>query len=446
MLIFLFLHLGKRKPRKCVRSLRSKKRDEGNDIKCSATIKKEDHEDNVDVKADSGKVDSNDAKDVISKETDTGACSEEMGNLEPHEMDSDHVNEADDNHNDNNDGDDNEDDNNDDNDYDDKDESEDMNAEDGISAKRRKFDYRIAVAKSGVYQCDVCLENFQSWKDVMKHHKVEHTAKKHFPCPECGKFFTSKGGWRAHNSVMHNKFTERSLTCKFCGEVFLRSPRYTSHLEKCQKEYTFHCEICDKYFRSWDSLDTHKLVEHSSEEVLTQLKCSTCEEVFGSKNAREKHEECHKNPNNQCNECQKWFLSPEACEKHKRSHGPYPSRTEMTCQYCNKTFVHRKAFMTHLELHRDTKLSQKFECQICGKQCKTQTTYNAHKKLHLPDEEKPYHCDICGKGFVTNRGKDIHQMTHSDEKFVFCEFCGEGYKEQRHLKVSISVTTFLNSQ
>ena len=304
------------------------------------------------------------------------------------------------------------------------------------SVQKKKRNFIECKTKLGSFQCDVCLETFPTYLKILKHHKEEHTSKKHFPCPECGKVFTSKGGWISHSTLVHSKFSERSLNCEWCGQQFLEAQRYRAHVKNCKKTYTFKCDTCGKFFRSLDAVETHKLLEHSAKDVITKLKCNICEEVFGTENAREKHEQCHKDPNNQCNECHKWFLSPEACERHKKSHDPNTSRKEMMCQYCNRIFIQRKAFIRHVELHKDTKLSEKFECPVCGKQCKSQHTYKIHKMLHLPNEEKPHKCHICGKGFVTRKGLGIHVMTHSDKKYVFCEFCGEGYKEQRHLNVS----------
>lgn len=43
--------------------------------------------------------------------------------------------------------------------------------------------------------------------------------------------------------------------------------------------------------------------------------------------------------------------------------------------------------------------------------CKDKKQLSSHKLIvHRTDAEKPYHCNLCGKGFVARNKVDIHMM------------------------------------
>ena len=263
---------------------------------------------------------------------------------------------------------------------------------------------------TGLYQCDVCFDKFPSNKEVRHHHNSEHTCKKNFPCLYCSKVCTSKKMWHFHNVRKHKKFTTNTQTCKWCGDVYPTNIGYKAHIEKCQKVYIFNCVKCGKFFITPDALDTHNLAVHSSEDALIKLKCSTCDEVFGSENARENHEECLKDPNNRFNECNQWFLSTDESEMHKTSHNPINVSTK--CM---------------------------FECSKCGKQFKTLKGYNAHKILHLKMEKELYKCHVCGKQFKNLAGYKGHQICHvkkGNEHYI-CHVCERGFTSQSNLNKHI---------
>ena len=301
-----------------------------------------------------------------------------------------------------------------------------------VSMIKRSRKVFLCDPNSGLYQCDICLVKFPSFKEVRHHHHSEHTTKRHFPCLDCGKVSTSNISWHFHNVRKHKKFTTETQTCKWCGDVYPTIKRYyEAHIEKCQKIYIFNCEKCGKFFKKQAALDKHNRTEHYSD-VLAKRTCSTCGAVFVSENAREKHEECHKDPNNQCNECHKWFLSPEACERHKKSHNPNASTKCMlkTEKELNKCQVYEKGFTSQSKLDDHVKGHFTYEatlykCEVCNRRFSSKVMLGVHLKRHFPSAETPYKCETCEKKFVSKAMLSIHLKQHlpSDEKVHQCPIC-----------------------
>lgn len=66
-------------------------------------------------------------------------------------------------------------------------------------------------------------------------------------------------------------------------------------------------------------------------------------------------------------------------------------------------------------------------CVCCGKFFSQKRVLKCHMETHLPEDQRPFKCSICSKGFTTGYKLKSHARgAHSDEsekKFV-CNQCG----------------------
>jgi uncharacterized Zn-finger protein len=79
--------------------------------------------------------------------------------------------------------------------------------------------------------------------------------------------------------------------------------------------------------------------------------------------------------------------------------------------------------------------------------CKLPVSLNAlPHTLHL---DKPYKCDVCGKGFSENCSLQRHIRIYTGDKPYNCDICGKAFSEncnlQRHIRKHTGVIRFITS-
>ena len=65
--------------------------------------------------------------------------------------------------------------------------------------------------------------------------------------------------------------------------------------------------------------------------------------------------------------------------------------------------------------------------------------FENHQRIHTVD--KPYKCDVCGRGFSLLQPLKIHQRTHTGEKTYKCDVCGKRFSQSPSLEVHQRIHT-----
>ena len=67
-------------------------------------------------------------------------------------------------------------------------------------------------------------------------------------------------------------------------------------------------------------------------------------------------------------------------------------------------------------------------CEFCARSFSTPQLLKLHIiNIHTPDDQKPYRCKTCQKGFCQESKLLAHEYIHSNEKPYKCRFCGTGF-------------------
>ena len=139
-----------------------------------------------------------------------------------------------------------------------------------------------------------------------------------------------------------------------------------------------------------------------------------------------------------CDICDKSYASYKSLEDHNIVHHPERMAAEdlvlHPCELCDKTFKVK----THLRIHKNkTHSIKESECSECDKVFKNRSAMLSHKQL--VHGEKLICCDKCDRKFATNVMLRRHiRQTHDKERRHLCTFCGQGFFASNKLKHHIS--------
>ena len=156
-------------------------------------------------------------------------------------------------------------------------------------------------------------------------------------------------------------------------------------------------------------------------------------------------------------------IESNKCKAKKPAKQPRQSKEELyklvVCPVCGKTFTQfllnshinqehgteaikcsKCDFVAksqgHLEYHE--KSHKVFPCEICGKPQRNKAAYKYHNlTMHTPDNQKPFRCTMCGKGFAKIHKLKEHENIHTNARPFICRYegCGKSYRSGGMVRV-----------
>ena len=189
------------------------------------------------------------------------------------------------------------------------------------------------------------------------------------------------------------------------------------------KNKAFPCKYCDKSYRLNKLLKRHIKGAHPNlfddyVKSIQLVQCDRCQRTFATPGYLLKHKRGTKCQfNGICTECGKVFTDFWSYKIHVQMthlNAPIP------CPECGKTYKNQMYLKKHIQKnHGNEKL-----CQFCHESFITMNKLKHHIYMqHTKDSERPFVCNVCGKGFGRRNNYEEHCRIHTKDKPFQCRVC-----------------------
>jgi len=169
-----------------------------------------------------------------------------------------------------------------------------------------------------------------------------------------------------------------------------------------------HCPTCPKSFSS-----KHLLVQHSRVHTGERpYKCAICDLMF--KQLSHVHQHTRKVHTGEkpyeCKLCERRFKQLSHLQQHTRLHlGERPYKCHIP--ECGRAFIQLSNLQQHLRIHG-------LGIEVVKKKHFLNRSIRSHESPAEALKNRPFRCDICGKGFATESSLITHSAKHQQQSMV----------------------------
>ncbi|XP_058467729.1 myoneurin-like [Malaya genurostris] len=277
-------------------------------------------------------------------------------------------------------------------------------------------------------QCDICKnipKRFKTLAGLLTHHKTIHKHEGYVVC--CQK----KLRYPAVIMHMARHIQPEAFKCDICGYMVTR-PRFLAshkqtHLPEDLKPYA--CEQCPKRFCWKRALQIHLNLHKAPEERVVYI-CAVCGKRYDTPGGLSAHKKNVHSKNQTpktphvCEICANKFATSSGLKEHMVTIHQPREKGQLQCSECYKWLMNSRCLRVHMQLHSKNDVA----CDQCSYKTKKQSLLKRHKITHH-QEERPFHCDICGSTFKHKRALTVHtNLKHDLEKTNYkCNFCDRSF-------------------
>ncbi|CAK1547287.1 unnamed protein product [Leptosia nina] len=166
-----------------------------------------------------------------------------------------------------------------------------------------------------------------------------------------------------------------------------------------------------------------KLLQKKQLPKKKEIKCTSCDMVFDSKDVLIAHRHEKQCMLRACDICGQLVYS---IAKHMRH--IHKQVVSHKCPTCGKEFPIIARLKNHMLVHTNT---FNFFCDLCPYKCKHKYYLVMHMRTHTG--EKPYKCPVCPATFVNPSNLNKHKLTHQEKQFK-CIMCDKAFRTNAALR------------
>ncbi|CAH0406197.1 unnamed protein product [Chilo suppressalis] len=323
----------------------------------------------------------------------------------------------------------------------------------------------VNMKPRNLYSCALCEETFKSCSALASHIKFVHRLKQP-PKPKKPKMLEGGSELADFCEVVVTK--AEPLDVLQSHNDFGEVPGTGAPLVNMSG---FDCPICQKKMPTLISLKRH-VNWHSNvgNNLEKKIECFVCKESFRFQCHYKLHmREHYKDPNLDpqhltCPICGRKSKHLRAAQAHMNFHKQTRFKTkDYQCSICKRIFQYRKVYLSHMVIHLKrgesvqntivgdalpnsvdkTVFDGTHTCHLCGKVCDSENSLKCHVRWHNSKSSlygARHDCHICGLVFTNKRRLELHTRTHyEDDNGPFkCTICGKGFIDEdyfrRHVK------------
>lgn len=165
------------------------------------------------------------------------------------------------------------------------------------------------------YLCNLCGRGVASQAELERHN-LTHTGEKPYHCEKCDKKYRTKAMLRTHDSRIH--MDVRNFKCELCAKAFYDRIFLENHMRVHTGERPFACDTCDKKYKTKSMLATHISRTHLNKR---KFQCPECPKSFHEKRNISTHLLTHTGEKPfKCDTCEKCYSSKSALSNHVKAH------------------------------------------------------------------------------------------------------------------------------
>ena len=218
---------------------------------------------------------------------------------------------------------------------------------------------------------------------------------------------------RPHNSINNKPFTSAGKPCTECDKILYSRMEWRNHRAKHLRKKA---KLIPKGFSKCKMCKMNFAIKEVDDHECKLYPCQSCSKKFSSEEKVSKHYRLiHEGAFIQsCEICGKVCNSTSGLQYHKTAEHEI---NLMDCNICGKGFKTKTLLGFHKESHEE-----KVPCQKCSKKIRAKNLGYHMITSHLEDSQKPFQCDKCDKGFVTNETLERHNKNVHLKVKHYCRY------------------------